>query len=77
LGPGLRGVFKWMRRRDRVVMGRLAKALAFISGPDSSTAVALKAAAEGGSERDIKKAQALFLKLNPGDRRAAMAMFSD
>jgi len=58
-------------------MGRLAKALAFISGPDSSTAVALKAAAEGGSERDIKKAQALFLKLNPGDRRAAMAMFSD
>jgi hypothetical protein len=62
---------------DRVAMGRLAKALAFISGPDNSTAVALRAAAEGGSERDIKKARTLFLKLKPGDRQAAMAMLSD
>ena len=62
---------------DRVAMGRLAKALAFISGPDNLTAVALKVAAEGGAERDIKKARALFLKLKPGDRRAAMAMLSD
>lgn len=62
---------------DRAAMGRLAKALTFISGPDNPTAVALQAAAEGGSERDIKKARALFLKLKPGDRRAAMAMLSD
>ena len=38
---------------------------------------ALKVAAESGSERDIKKARALFLKLKPGDRRAAMTMLDD
>ena len=62
---------------DRAAMGRLAKALAFICGADHSTTVALKAAAESGSERDIKKASALFLKLKPGDRRAAMTMLDD
>jgi len=62
---------------DRAAMGRLAKALVFICGPDHSTTVALKAAAESGSERDIKKARALFLKLKPGDRRAAMTMLDD
>lgn len=62
---------------DRASMGRLAKALVFICGPDHSTTVALKAAAESGSERDIKKARALFLKLKPGDRRAAMTMLDD
>lgn len=62
---------------DREAMGRLAKALVFICGPDHSTTVALKAAAESGSERDIKKARALFLKLKPGDRRAAMTMLDD
>ena len=62
---------------DRAAMGRLAKALGFICGPDHSTTVALKAAAESGSERDIKKARALFLKLKPGDRRAAMTMLDD
>ena len=59
---------------DRAAMGRLAKALVFICGADHATTVALKAAAESGSERDIKKARALFLKLKPGDRRAAMTM---
>ena len=62
---------------DRAAMGRLAKALGFICGTDHSTTVALKAAAESGSERDIKKARALFLKLKPGDRRAAMTMLDD
>ena len=62
---------------DRPAMGRLAKALCFICGADNSTTIALKAAAESGSEQDIKKARALFLKLKPGDRRAAMTMLDD
>lgn len=58
-------------------MGRLAKALAFICGADHTTTVALKVAAESGSERDIKKARTLFLQLKPGDRKAALAMIDD
>jgi hypothetical protein len=59
---------------DRAAMGRLAKALVFICGADHPTTVALQAAAASGSERDIKNARALFLKLKQGDRRAALAM---
>jgi hypothetical protein len=44
---------------DRAAMGRLAKALVFVCGPDHPTTVALQAAAESGSERDIKKARTL------------------
>ena len=62
---------------DRDAMGRLAKALAFICGADHPTTVALGAAAESGSDRDIKKARSLFLKLKPGDRNAALAMIND
>ena len=62
---------------DREAMGRLAKALVFICGSDDPTTVALKAAAESGSERDIKKARTLFLRLKPGDRRAALTMLAD
>ena len=62
---------------DRATMGRLAKALIFVCGPDHPTAVALKAAAESGSERDIKNARTLFLRLKPGERRAALAMLDD
>lgn len=62
---------------DPAAMGRLAKALAFICGADHPTAVALKAAAESGSEKDIAKARKLFLKLKPGDRRAALTMLAD
>jgi hypothetical protein len=62
---------------DRAAMGRLAKALVFICSADHPTAIALKGAAESGSERDIKKARALFLKLKPGERSAAMAMLDD
>jgi hypothetical protein len=62
---------------SRLGMGRLAKAMAFICGPDHLTTVARKSAAESGSERDIKKARTLFLRLKPGDRRAALTMLAD
>ena len=62
---------------DREAMVRLAKALAFICGADHATTVALGKAAESGTDRDIKAARAMFLKLKPGDRRAALAMISD
>jgi hypothetical protein len=62
---------------DRAAIGRLAKALAFICGADHPTTLALRAAAESGSEQDIKSARALFLKLKPGDRRAALTMLKD
>ncbi len=62
---------------DRAAMGRLAKALVFVCGPDHPTTVALKAAAESDSEQDIKKARTLFLRLTPGDRRAALTMLAD
>jgi hypothetical protein len=62
---------------DSAAMGRLAKALVFICGADHPTTVALRAAAESGSERDIKNARAMFLRLKPGDRRAALTMLDD
>lgn len=62
---------------DRAALGRLANALAFISGADHPTTVALRVAAESGTERDIKNARALFLKLKSGDRKAALAMIND
>jgi Ribonuclease G/E len=62
---------------DSAAMGRLAKALVFICGPSHPTTVALRAAAESGSERDIKNARAMFLRLKPGDRRAALTMLDD
>ncbi len=62
---------------DRAAMGRLAKALVFVCGPDHPTTVALKAAAESGSEQDIKTARTLFLRLKPGYRRAALIMLAD
>jgi hypothetical protein len=62
---------------DRAAMGRLAKALVFICGAAHPTTAALKTASETGAERDIKHARMLFLKLKPGDRKAAMAMIED
>lgn len=38
--------------------------------------VAMKAVAENGSAAEIKKARALFLKLKPGQREAALSMLS-
>ena len=58
---------------DRETMGRLAKALAFIGSPDDPVVVTLRQAAETGTDRDIKQARALFLKLRPADRKAALA----
>ncbi|WP_421693587.1 hypothetical protein [Aestuariivirga sp.] len=62
---------------DHAAIGRLAKALTFISGADHPTTIALKAAAESQSERDIKKARLLFLQLPPGIRKAAFSLLSD
>jgi hypothetical protein len=58
-------------------MGRLAKGLAFIIGATHPATVAMQTAADSGTEKDVKAARALFLKLKPGDRRAAMDMISD
>ena len=62
---------------DPAAMGKLAKALAFILSPDDPTVIALKAAAESGDDKAIKKARTLFLRLKPGDRRAALTMLAD
>jgi hypothetical protein len=62
---------------DRAAMGRLAKALVFICGADHPTTVALRTASESGADRDIKTARAMFLKLKPGERRAALTMIDD
>jgi hypothetical protein len=51
--------------------------LAFICGADHPTTAALRAAAASGTDKDIKAARALFLKLKPGDRRAALTMLRD
>lgn len=62
---------------DRATMGRLAKALAFVCGADNPATKALQTASETGAEKDIKQARTLFLRLKPGDRRAALAMLED
>jgi hypothetical protein len=62
---------------DPDAMARLAKALVFICGADHTTTKALKLAAESGAERDVKAARTAFLKLKPGERRAALTMIDD
>jgi hypothetical protein len=62
---------------DRETMGKLSKALSFICGADHACTVALKAAAESGTDRDIKRARSLFLKLKPSHRQAALSMLAD
>lgn len=62
---------------DRDSMARLASALAFIRSPEDPVVVALRKAAGSGSDRDAKQARALFLKLKPGDRRAALNCLTD
>ena len=62
---------------DRAAIERLAKALVFICGAGHPATIAFKAAAESGSEHDIKKARTLFLRLKPGDRSAALAMIEE
>ncbi len=62
---------------DRAAMERLAKALVFICGPAHPVTAAMQAAVKTGSERDIKHARSLFLKLKPGDRKAALIMLAE
>jgi hypothetical protein len=62
---------------DPATMGRLASALSFVVGADHDATKALKAAAETGTAKDIKTARTQFLRLKPGDRRAALTMLND
>jgi hypothetical protein len=62
---------------DRAAMGRLAKALGFICGPQHPTTIALQTASDSGLERDIKAARTAFLKLKPSERNSALAMLRD
>jgi hypothetical protein len=62
---------------NRETMGRLAKALAFIGTPQDAVVLALKRAEETGTEKDIKQARTMFMKLKPGDRRSALATLTD
>jgi hypothetical protein len=62
---------------DRDTMGRLAGALSFIKSADDPVVAALRKAADGGDERDIKRARTLFLKLKPSERQGAMAAIAD
>jgi hypothetical protein len=62
---------------DPAVMGRLAGALSFVVGADHAATKALKTASETGTDKDIKAARTQFLKLKPGDRRAALTMLND
>jgi hypothetical protein len=62
---------------DRDAMGRLAGALSFICGADHPTTVALQKAADSGTEKDIKAARTLFLRLKLSERQGAMAMLKD
>ncbi len=61
---------------DRETMGRLAKALNFICGADHPATLALKQAEGSGTDQDIKKARALFMKLKPSERSGALAMIA-
>jgi len=61
---------------DPETIVKLAKACAFVCGGQDAVTLALKTAAESGKPGDIKKAYALFLKLKPGLRQAALSMLS-
>ncbi len=62
---------------DAATMGRLAGAVSFVVGSDHAAVKALKAASESGADKDIKAARTQFIKLKPGDRRAALTMLND
>lgn len=64
-------------KMDPALMGRLGQALSFICGAEHPATVALKRAADTGSDKDVKAARVQFLKLKPGDRRAALTMVDD
>jgi hypothetical protein len=56
-------------------LGPLAAAARFVFGADNATAKALTEAAAGGTEADVKRAQALVKKLPAKDRTRLMAAF--
>ena len=62
---------------NRETMGRLAKALAFMGTSQDPVVLALKRAEETGTEKDVKHARLLFMKLKPTDRRSALATLTD
>jgi hypothetical protein len=57
---------------DRAAIERLAKALAFVCGADHPTTVALRTAAESGSEGHQERPRAVP-EIKAGDRRAALS----
>lgn len=58
-------------------MARLARAVGFVCGAEHPAGVALAKAAQSGADRDVKQARTLFLRLKPGERKAALAMLAD
>lgn len=62
---------------DLETMGRLAGALSFVSSPDDPAVLAMRAAVESKSPKDIKHARTLFLRVNSAHRNAALAMLMD
>ena len=62
---------------DIETMGRLAGALSFITSPDDPAVVAMRAAVESGTAKDIKHARTLFLRVKPSHRNAALATLMD
>lgn len=62
---------------DIQTMGKLANALSFILSADNPAVVAMRAAVESGSAKDIKHARTLFLRVNANHRNAALAMLMD
>lgn len=55
---------------DRETMGRLAKALSFITSAEDPAVIAMKLAADNGEAKDIKHARTLFLRVNATHRIA-------
>jgi hypothetical protein len=62
---------------DAAALGRLAKALSFLRGADDPTTVAVQKAADSARPEDIRKARAMFSRLKPGERSAALAMLGE
>jgi hypothetical protein len=57
-------------------MERLAKAVGFVCGAQHAATIALSKAAQSGADRDVKQARTLFMRLKPGERKAALAMIT-
>ena len=62
---------------DIETMGRLAGALSFITSSDDPAVVAMRAAVESGSAKDIKHARTLFMRISAAHRNAALATLMD